>query len=136
MLARTITAALQRAARTKVLVSFINAEGAGLHCQPMGRSLLEQRMYDWLDERSSGSGQTAPRRTLGAQLTTTPEHHRASERQTADRWSSPKPSRRSSRTSADPPIISSKRSDSLRSARRGPGSAAPAVTVWVVRRAG
>jgi hypothetical protein len=34
----------------KVLVSFTNAEGAGLHCQPMGRSLLEQRMYDWLDE--------------------------------------------------------------------------------------
>jgi dienelactone hydrolase len=35
---------------TKVLVAFTNAEGAGLHCQPMGRSLLEQRMYDWLDE--------------------------------------------------------------------------------------
>ena len=35
---------------TKVLVSFTNAEGAGLHCEPMGRSLLEQRIYDWLDE--------------------------------------------------------------------------------------
>jgi dienelactone hydrolase len=35
---------------TKVLVAFTNAEGAGLHCEPMGRSLLEQRMYDWLDE--------------------------------------------------------------------------------------
>jgi hypothetical protein len=34
----------------KVLATFTNAEGAGLHCQPMGRSLLEQRMYDWLDE--------------------------------------------------------------------------------------
>jgi hypothetical protein len=34
----------------KLLVTFTNAEGAGLHCQPMGRSLLEQRMYDWLDE--------------------------------------------------------------------------------------
>jgi len=21
-----------------------------MHCEPMGRSLLEQRMYDWLDE--------------------------------------------------------------------------------------
>ena len=35
---------------TKVLASFTHAEGAGLHCEPMGRSLLEQRMYDWLDE--------------------------------------------------------------------------------------
>ena len=35
---------------TKVLVSFTNAEGAGLHCEPMGRSLLAQRIYDWLDE--------------------------------------------------------------------------------------
>jgi hypothetical protein len=34
----------------KLLATFTNAEGAGLHCQPMGRSLLEQRMYDWLDE--------------------------------------------------------------------------------------
>jgi hypothetical protein len=35
---------------TKVLVPFTNAEGAGMHIEPMGRSLLEQRMYDWLDE--------------------------------------------------------------------------------------
>ena len=35
---------------TKELVSFTNAEGAGLHCEPMGRSLLEQRIYDWLDD--------------------------------------------------------------------------------------
>jgi dienelactone hydrolase len=34
----------------KELGSFTNAEGAGMHCEPMGRSLLEQRMYDWLDE--------------------------------------------------------------------------------------
>jgi hypothetical protein len=34
----------------KMLMTFSNAEGAGLHCEPMGRSLLEQRMYDWLDE--------------------------------------------------------------------------------------
>ena len=35
----------------KLLVTFTNAEGAGLHCQPMpGRSLLEQGAYDWLDE--------------------------------------------------------------------------------------
>ena len=34
----------------KELGSSTNAEGAGMHCEPMGRSLLEQRMYDWLDE--------------------------------------------------------------------------------------
>jgi hypothetical protein len=35
---------------TKVIVPFSKAEGADLHIEPMGRSLLEQRMYDWLDE--------------------------------------------------------------------------------------
>jgi hypothetical protein len=35
---------------TKVLAAFTNAEGAGLHCEPMGRSLLAQRIFDWLDE--------------------------------------------------------------------------------------
>jgi dienelactone hydrolase len=35
---------------SKVLVPFTKAEGADLHVEPMGRSLLEQRMYDWLDE--------------------------------------------------------------------------------------
>ena len=34
----------------KVIVRFTKAEGADMHCEPMGRSLLEQRMYDWLDE--------------------------------------------------------------------------------------
>jgi hypothetical protein len=34
---------------TKVIVPFSKAEGADLHIEPMGRSLLEQRMYDWLD---------------------------------------------------------------------------------------
>jgi dienelactone hydrolase len=35
---------------TKQLVSFTAAEGADRHCEPMGRSLLEQRVFDWLDE--------------------------------------------------------------------------------------
>jgi dienelactone hydrolase len=35
---------------TKVLVPFTKAEGADMHIEAMGRSLLEQRMYDWLDE--------------------------------------------------------------------------------------
>jgi len=35
---------------TKVIVPFTKAEGADMHIEPMGRSLLEQRMYDWLDE--------------------------------------------------------------------------------------
>jgi hypothetical protein len=34
----------------KVLVLFTQAEGADLHCEPMARSLLEQRMFDWLDD--------------------------------------------------------------------------------------
>jgi hypothetical protein len=34
----------------KVIVPFTKAEGADLHIEPMGRALLEQRMYDWLDE--------------------------------------------------------------------------------------
>jgi len=34
----------------KQLVSFTAAEGADRHCEPMGRSLLEQRVFDWLDE--------------------------------------------------------------------------------------
>ncbi len=34
----------------KQIVSFRATEGADLHCEPMGRSLLEQRVFDWLDE--------------------------------------------------------------------------------------
>ena len=34
----------------KVLVPFTRAEGEDMHCEPMARSLLEQRMFDWLDE--------------------------------------------------------------------------------------
>jgi hypothetical protein len=35
---------------TKQLVAFTAEEGADRHCEPLGRSLLEQRMFDWLDE--------------------------------------------------------------------------------------
>jgi hypothetical protein len=38
---------------TKVLVPFTRAEGADMHCEPMARSLLEQRMFDWLDQTLS-----------------------------------------------------------------------------------
>lgn len=34
----------------KSLVKFTAAEGADRHCEPMGRALLEQRVFDWLDE--------------------------------------------------------------------------------------
>jgi hypothetical protein len=34
----------------KELVPFTAAEGADRHCEPMARTLLEQRMLDWLDE--------------------------------------------------------------------------------------
>jgi hypothetical protein len=45
----------------KVLVPFTNAEGADMHCEPMGRALLEQRMYDWLDDTLKVS---SPEQTL------------------------------------------------------------------------
>jgi hypothetical protein len=34
----------------KRLVHFGADEGADRHCEPMARSLLEQRLFDWLDE--------------------------------------------------------------------------------------
>jgi hypothetical protein len=34
----------------KRLVAFAAAEGADRHCEPMARSLVEQRIFDWLDE--------------------------------------------------------------------------------------
>ena len=34
----------------KVLVPFTAAEGAGMHCEVMARTLYDQRMFDWLDE--------------------------------------------------------------------------------------
>ncbi|HEX5497879.1 MAG TPA: alpha/beta fold hydrolase, partial [Thermomicrobiales bacterium] len=34
----------------KVLVPFTAAEGAGMHCEAMARTLYDQRMFDWLDE--------------------------------------------------------------------------------------
>ncbi|MGW1893213.1 response regulator [Streptomyces sp. NPDC002004] len=33
----------------KELVRFSASEGAHLHCEPMGRALFEQRVFDWLD---------------------------------------------------------------------------------------
>jgi len=39
------------------LVKFTAAEGADMHCEPMARSLVHQRMYDWL---SSDVGIRAP----------------------------------------------------------------------------
>ncbi|MGW9430973.1 alpha/beta hydrolase family protein [Streptomyces decoyicus] len=35
----------------KELVGFSEAEGAHLHCEPLGRALFEQRVFDWLDAR-------------------------------------------------------------------------------------
>jgi hypothetical protein len=34
----------------KVLARFTKAEGADMHCEPLARALVEQRMYDWLDD--------------------------------------------------------------------------------------
>ncbi|MGW0035371.1 alpha/beta hydrolase family protein [Gordonia sp. NPDC003376] len=41
-------AAMMTSARTDV-VDFTAAEGASGHCQPMGRALTAERMFDWLD---------------------------------------------------------------------------------------
>lgn len=38
-------------ASVSTLVRFTAAEGADGHCQPLGRALTAQRMFDWLDER-------------------------------------------------------------------------------------
>ncbi|WP_336112615.1 alpha/beta hydrolase family protein [Streptomyces sp. PTD9-10] len=35
----------------KHLVRFTEAEGAHRHCEPLGRALFEQRVFDWLDAR-------------------------------------------------------------------------------------
>lgn len=37
------------------LVPFTRREGANFHCQPMGRALTDQRMFDWLDARLAAS---------------------------------------------------------------------------------
>jgi hypothetical protein len=39
----------------KRLIPFTADEGADRHCEPMARSLLEQRMFDWLNETLSAA---------------------------------------------------------------------------------
>lgn len=46
-------ASLAPAAST--VVPFTAAEGADLHCEPLARALVEQRMFDWLDARLTPS---------------------------------------------------------------------------------
>lgn len=41
----------------KELACFTEAEGASLHCEPLGRAVFEQRVFDWLDARQA-SGPT------------------------------------------------------------------------------
>ncbi|GAB3395931.1 alpha/beta hydrolase [Humibacter soli] len=38
------------------LVPFTAEEGADLHCQPLARTLTDDRMFDWLDERFAAVG--------------------------------------------------------------------------------
>ncbi|MGJ5818364.1 alpha/beta hydrolase family protein [Paludibaculum fermentans] len=40
----------------KLLLRFTAAEGTGGHCEPLARSLFEQRVFDWLDETLKSSG--------------------------------------------------------------------------------
>jgi len=41
----------QMTPKVSTLVRFTAAEGANFHCQPMARRLVDQRMFDWLDEK-------------------------------------------------------------------------------------
>jgi pimeloyl-ACP methyl ester carboxylesterase len=43
----------------KTLIRFTLAEGAGGHCEALGRSLFHQRMFDWLDETLAGAKTTS-----------------------------------------------------------------------------
>jgi prolyl oligopeptidase family protein len=45
---------------SKRLVGFTAAEGADRHCEPMARSLVEQRIFDWLDETLDARPSAAP----------------------------------------------------------------------------
>lgn len=42
------------APEVSTVVPFTAAEGADGHCQPLARSLTDERMFDWLDERLGG----------------------------------------------------------------------------------
>lgn len=50
-LARTATAVHEALRCPATLIRFTDAEGAGMHCEMGNRSLLNQRVLDWLDER-------------------------------------------------------------------------------------
>jgi hypothetical protein len=44
------------------LVAFTEAEGAAFHCQPMGRLLTDERMFDWLESKVGASAGAAASR--------------------------------------------------------------------------
>ena len=44
------SAELAKLVPSATLVPFTAAEGANLHCEPLGRAVFEQRAFDWLDE--------------------------------------------------------------------------------------
>lgn len=46
----------------KELVRFTEAEGADLHCEPLGRAVFEQRVFYWIDARLGTGGEVAARR--------------------------------------------------------------------------
>jgi hypothetical protein len=41
------------------VVPFTAAEGAAFHCQPMGRLLTDERMFDWLESKVAARAVTA-----------------------------------------------------------------------------
>jgi pimeloyl-ACP methyl ester carboxylesterase len=53
-LARSAQQVYDALPRAKVLMHFGAAEGAGDHCEMRNRSLLDQRVFDWLDDVLGG----------------------------------------------------------------------------------
>jgi pimeloyl-ACP methyl ester carboxylesterase len=49
-LARSAEQVYDALPRTKTLLRFVTAEGAGDHCEMRNRSRLDQRVFDWLDD--------------------------------------------------------------------------------------
>jgi hypothetical protein len=48
-------------AKVSTLIAFTAAEGANYHCQPLGRTLTAQRMFDWLDDQLNAPALTDTR---------------------------------------------------------------------------
>lgn len=62
----------------KLLLRFTEAEGSGGHCEPLARSLYQQRVFDWLDETLKSGGCLPLQVHLGREATATPKPQKMS----------------------------------------------------------